>query len=372
MWQTPHPVCKPDPCFAPPLKVAHQFEEPSGVYEASACASASLANPVASNTSCPMRCKPGYVPRGAGAGFGAFLCSTGKYVSPVCESRQCSAIPTVANGRVTCLGVRIGVDDECQVICKAGYRLVGNQKIKCSPDSSVAESPVSLSQPGKCVAYSCGELKLPDAKGIVKNYSDGMNSSLSTGVVATVGCAEGYQLTETSFDSYKCLATFDAPEVASAWIGSLSCERIACNRSQRSRLGYFTCEQALFGDLCQLECPVGYALQDGTGQYQCTASGELVGAGVCKEVDCPADGRDLLQGITHATGTDCPQRFNSTTTCGITCEDGYSSRGSFSCFYGGFSQMPACIADGGKADVLRFTLSSLNVAFTQLPRPVAD
>jgi len=165
---------------------------------------------------------------------------------------------------------------------------------------------------------------------------------------------------------------FNAPEVESAWVGSLECVPVHCNRSATFRRGYFTCEHAIYGEFCQLECNVGFALQDGNGSYFCNADAKLVGQGVCREVPCPGNGVNLLEKVANARSSSCPEKFNSSVQCGVTCQDGYTSRGMFSCFYGGFTQMPSCIADGTQADVKRYTLSSITVVFSQLPQQEAE
>lgn len=338
------------------------FQDPRGSSATSACALASVSSPVAHDVVCPMLCEPGYVPKGVTAGAGVFRCELGEYVLPICVPRICEILPSVSNGKVTCPGLSVGVGLSCQIICKPGYRVTGNQTITCAANSSTPESHVRFTSVGTCVAQTCGELKLKDPNGLVLSLT-----SDTTGSIAQVGCAEGYAASLGSVSQFECKPKFDAPEVGSAWLGLLSCSRVICDRSEYTRIGFFNCEQALYGDICQLECPIGYALQGGTGRYTCSASAQLVGNGLCKEVPCPASGVNITKQIVFATGTDCPSSFNSSVQCSITCEEGYSRRGNFACFYGGFSQVPACIPSGARADVMRFTLSSISMAFERLP-----
>lgn len=359
VWQQPYPECKPDPCTAPPDSVA--FQDMSVADLAYPCTEASPSRPIADNTSCPMKCVAGYQPQGAGVGGGFFRCVLGSFVSPVCEPQRCTMRPNVANGKISCPSSLVEFGFTCQVICDPGYKLVGNNTVHCVTTSSVPEALVEFTQPGTCVAQSCGVLALKDPQAYVNNYTTG---SYTTGDVANVGCAKGYELSATSLPSFSCRAGYNAPEVPSLWMGSLECTRRHCDRSAISHMGFFTCEKAVYGDYCQQECSIGYALQEGNGSYYCNALGNLVGAGVCKEVSCPAS---VVNSVPNAIGTDCPAKFNSTVRCGLTCQNGYESRGSFSCFYGGFSQMPACVAQGARVDIKRFTLSAWSIRFCILP-----
>jgi hypothetical protein len=68
-----------------------------------------------------------------------------------------------------------------------------------------------------------------------------------------------------------------------------------------------------------------------------------------------------------AISNNCPSNLKYDEKCELTCASGFDARGSFSCYYGGFSQLPGCILKGRQAIVKRYFLSGLLVTATTLP-----
>lgn len=294
-------------------------------------------------------------------GSGAVRCELGVYQLLACEPQECVNRYTITNGTLNCLGPQVYLGGSCIVLCSAGFELVGEKMANCSAKSSTPESTPELTQPGFCRPRSCGDLKLRDPRGLVLNYANGLQT---TGSEAYVGCESGYVLSETSFDTFRCISNSEVPEEESGWVGSLTCNRRPCNSLPDVGRGYLTCGQPLFGDSCRLDCELGYVVHGGTGIYTCQADGRMTGVGRCREVSCPSA---PMGRVPHAIKNDCPAVMAPGVECEVTsCRDGYVSRGSFMCKYGGFNKMPACIAEGKKADINWYYLSALTL-FCDMP-----
>jgi len=237
------PTCNPVPCT---------YNLPVGLGVSHTCAG------VGTGSTCTALCgMPGYQLASGPASFTYTCLASGAFSSsgnPTCAPITCSALTVSAAYQSNCANVAFG--QTCSVGCADGYSLQGSvQSWSCQANSSLTGNwPM-------CTPTACKN-SVPVANSIMASANC---AGLVTGQSCSVGCANGYQGSATTYTcSSSGLITGTLP----------SCMPMQCNPPSSAPDGTVNdCSGISVGGSCTVSCAPGYMIQSGgvPQQMTCTA-----------------------------------------------------------------------------------------------------
>ena len=186
-----------------------------------------------------------------------------------CEIVTCPEFNIIQNGKV--LGDSLEYNQELEIHCDQGYRLIGPSKFQC-----LASGEWGYDEEPYCEIVTCPKLP-PLSNGIIlKNGED--NIFLSE---VTYSCDQGYKL--SGEEKRTCLED-------GSWSGKETfCQLIICDNPPpvQNALPFDSVTQYLFASEARYACETGYYIASGNSVLTCSKSGDWEGVvPTCEKVVC--------------------------------------------------------------------------------------
>ncbi|XP_047657900.1 uncharacterized protein LOC113647597 [Tachysurus fulvidraco] len=264
------------------------------------------------NSTCVFNCDEGYKLIGS---YKTQCDHTGQWTPnrPTCKAVTCDQIVTPTNSHMTCIGPlgNFSFRSSCSVSCEEGYTLKGENTLTCLKTGKwSADTP-------SCEAVTCDQIVIPVNSQMT--CIDPLGNFSFTSLCA-VSCEEGYTL--RGENTLTCLKT-------GKWSAETpSCEAVTCDQIVIPVNSQMTCIDPVgnfsYRSSCAVSCEEGYTLR-GENTLTCLKTGKWsADTPSCEAVTCD---QIVIPVNSQMTCIDPLGNFSFTSSCAVSCEEGYTLRG---------------------------------------------
>uniref|UniRef100_F7AJJ2 Uncharacterized protein n=1 Tax=Ciona intestinalis TaxID=7719 RepID=F7AJJ2_CIOIN len=236
---------------------------------------------------------------------------------PCCDSTQCSQVPPIPNGRMTCLDGNF-VNSVCTFHCETsnGYSVYPetNNEITCLSNGTWDKQ-----------VPCCSKILCTAQNGPMNGHTS-CAGDVSIGTVCSFVCPSTYKLVGEA--SSTCEEVSGNP--LGIWSNDVpSCQRLSCSPTPEAPSnGNVSCSDGDFiNSICSFTCSTGFTIIGPTSTTCQTNDSSEVDwnkpAPVCQQITCDPEQTSLPNG-----GVTCTSSNHLNSECSFTCNDGYMLSGS--------------------------------------------